>query len=120
MATPAAVDAKDKLFAIDEAFWNNYLKGRPSAPTCFFDRLFQYHQSHSGMFNTVHDVGAGNGPYAARLRSRFENVIISDIAPDNIVLAKDRLGTDGFTYRAAPVEEAGDIPNGSVWSSRPT
>ena len=84
------------------------------APSNFFDRLFQYHQSHGGTFNTVHDVGAGNGPYAAKLRSQFQRVVISDIAPENIVLAKDRLDTDGFTYRAARVEEADDIPHGSV------
>ena len=114
MTIPAASDANDKLFTIDKAFWNNYLKGRPSAPSCFFERIFQYHHSHGGIFNTIHDVGAGNGPYATKLRSKFQHVIVSDIAPENVALAKDRLGTDGFTYRAARVEQADDIPDGSV------
>ncbi|KAL1983763.1 hypothetical protein VTN96DRAFT_9935 [Rasamsonia emersonii] len=114
MTTPAPFDSKDKLFAKDEAFWNNYLKGRPSVPDVFFERLFRYHQEHHGKFGTVHDVGAGNGPYADKLRSKFQHVIISDIAPDNVALAKDRLGTDGFSYRAARVEEGDDIPDGSV------
>ncbi|KAJ5469751.1 S-adenosyl-L-methionine-dependent methyltransferase [Penicillium desertorum] len=100
-ATISSFDSNDKLFEKGQAFWNNYLKGRPSAPDIFFQRLFNYHQSHSGQFGTVHDVGAGNGPYAQILRSKFQHVIISDIAEENVVLAEDRLGHDGFSYRAA-------------------
>lgn len=114
MTVSAPFDSKDKIFAKDKAFWNNYLKGRPSAPDVFFERIFRYHHEHHGKFGTIHDVGAGNGPYAAKLRSNFRHVIISDIAPDNVALAKDRLGTDGFSYRAARVEEGDDIPDGTV------
>ena len=114
MTISAPHDSKDRIFAKDKTFWNNYLKGRPSAPTVFFERLFRYHQEHHGRFGTVHDVGAGNGPYADKLRSRFQHVIVSDIADHNVVLAKERLGTDGFIYRAARVEEGDDIAAGSV------
>ncbi|MCJ1275995.1 hypothetical protein MMC21_003800 [Puttea exsequens] len=114
ISTPFHDDTKDEIFVKDAAFWNNYLKGRPSAPSTFFDRLFHYHHSHGGKFNTVHDVGAGNGPYAHTLRSKFSHVIVSDIAPENIALAEGRLGVDGFSYRAARVEEEDDIPVGSV------
>ena len=102
------------IFAQDKKFWNNYLKGRPQAPDSFFDRIFSYHQAHGGAFGTVHDVGAGNGPYAQKLRHKFEHVIVSDIVARNVELARDRLGTDGFSYRTAKVEEAEDIPAGSV------
>ena len=102
------------IFAQDKKFWNNYLKGRPQAPNSFFDRIFSYHQAHGGAFTTVHDVGAGNGPYAQKLRHKFQHVIVSDIVTRNVELARDRLGTDGFTYRTAKVEEAEDIPTGSV------
>ena len=114
MTVPATLDSKDKIFAKDKTFWNNYLKGRPSAPDVFFERLFHYHEKHHGEFGTVHDVGAGNGPYANTLRSKFQHVIISDVMSDNVVLAKERLGTDGFSYRAARVEEGDDIPDNSV------
>ncbi|KAL9111226.1 MAG: hypothetical protein Q9227_004304 [Pyrenula ochraceoflavens] len=102
------------VFAQDKKFWNNYLKGRPQAPDVFFNRIFDYHRDQGGTFGTIHDVGAGNGPYAQKLRSKFSHVIISDIVARNVELAQDRLGTDGFSYRAAKVEEADDIPPGSV------
>ena len=114
-AASLPTDGQDKLFAKDEIFWNNYLNGRPSLPPTFFSRLFSYHASHHGLFNLVHDVGAGNGPYAKTLRTQFQHVTISDIAAENIVLAKDRLGTqDGFSFRKARLEDGDDIPAASV------
>ncbi|KAK4118006.1 S-adenosyl-L-methionine-dependent methyltransferase [Parathielavia appendiculata] len=106
--------ASSTIFEEDEAFWNNYLKGRPTAPEAFFDRIFRYHEEKGGRFGTVHDAGAGNGPYGRKLRSRFETVIISDIAETNVRLAQGRLGTDGFRYRVARIEDGADIPPGSV------
>jgi len=108
------MDSNGKIFAQDKKFWNNYLKGRPRAPDAFFERIFSYHQAQGGAFGTVHDVGAGNAPYAQKLRSKFTHVIVSDIVAKNVELARDRLGTDGFSYRPAKVEEADDIPAGSV------
>lgn len=104
------MDSNAKTFARNEAFWNNYLKGRPRAPDAFFSRIIQYHQAHNGQFDTAHDVGAGNGPHAQQLRDRFRHVIVSDVVPENVKLAQERLGTDGFSYRAAPLEQADDIP----------
>nr|UYO77180.1 methyltransferase protein [Trichoderma calamagrostidis] len=103
-----------KIFAQDGRFWANYLKGRPQAPESLFGRIFNYHASHGGDFGIVHDVGAGNGPYSQKLRSRFDHVIVSDIVAKNVELAQHRLGTDGFSYRTAKVEEAEDLPAGSV------
>jgi SAM-dependent methyltransferase len=106
--------SSNKIFARDKSFWNNYLKGRPQAPQNFFDRIYRYHEKQGGKFGTAHDVGAGNGPYSAELRSRFEHIVVSDIIDDNVNFAKERLGTDGFSYRTAKVEEADDISPGSV------
>jgi 2-polyprenyl-3-methyl-5-hydroxy-6-metoxy-1,4-benzoquinol methylase len=102
------------IFAQDKKFWNNYLKGRPQAPASLFDRIFSYHQSQGGGYGTVHDAGAGNGPYSRILRSKFSHVIVSDIVAENVQFAQDRLRTDGFSYRTAKVEEADDIRAGSV------
>lgn len=109
------MDKSGKIFAQDDKFWDNYSRGRPKVPDTFWDRIINYHQSHGGHFGTVHDVGAGNGPYAQRLRSWFANVIVSDIVAENINLARDRLkGREGFQFRIAALEDADDIPAGSV------
>ena len=102
------------IFNKDESFWNGYLKGRPQAPDSFFARILQYHEDSGGQFNLAHDAGAGNGPYAQRLRARFKTVIVSDIGPENVRIAEDRLGTDGFIYRVSRIEDGGDIVDGSV------
>ena len=109
-----AIDPNARTFAQDKEFWSNYLKGRPRAPVAFFDRIFSYHLAQGGTFGTVHDVGAGTGPYAQKLRSKFKHVIVSDIVANNVKLAQERLGNDGFSYRAAKVEEADDVLPGSV------
>jgi SAM-dependent methyltransferase len=106
--------SSNTIFAQKEGFWNNYLKGRPQAPQSLFNRIFSYHASQNGTFGTVHDAGAGNGPYSHILREKFEHVIVSDIVPSNVSLAQQRLGTNGFTYRTASIEQAEDIPAGSV------
>lgn len=116
------MSSKSEIFAQDSEFWDNYLVGRPKAPESFFDRIFSYHQSKGGVFGTVHDVGAGNGPYAQKLRSRFDHVIVSDIVADNVELARRRLlagsspeGQGGFSFRVAKLQEkADDIEPGSV------
>jgi predicted TPR repeat methyltransferase len=89
-------------------------KGRPTAPEAFFDRIFRYHAEKGGQFGAVHDAGAGNGLYGHKLRSQFDTVIISDIGPENVRLAQDRLGAGGFRDRAARIEDAADITPGSV------
>lgn len=114
MVSSTSLVSSKNVFAGGKAFWNNYLKGRPSAPNTFFDRLFRYHEENKGAFETIHDAGAGNGPYAGILRSKFNHVIISDIVSENVVLAKERNGTDGFSYRTAPVENSDGIADGSV------
>ncbi|KAG5975003.1 hypothetical protein E4U55_007908 [Claviceps digitariae] len=112
--TVASSGYSNHVFGQNKDFWDNYLEGRPMAPPSFFERLFRYHEAHHGHFGTVHDVGAGNGPYASVLRSRFQHIIVSDIASENVAFAKKRLGQDGFSYRVSRLEDADDIPAGSV------
>ncbi|GFF54130.1 uncharacterized methyltransferase Mb3374 [Aspergillus udagawae] len=112
---PPVMDTSGKIFAQDDEFWDNYSRGRPQVPETFWDCIFGYHQSKGGVFGTVHDVGAGNGPYAQRLSSRFANVIVSDIVAENIRLARERLkDREGFSFRISALEEADDIPAGSL------
>ncbi|EMD66889.1 hypothetical protein COCSADRAFT_282588 [Bipolaris sorokiniana ND90Pr] len=102
------------IFNKDKSFWNNYNKGRPQPPKSLTDRIFKYHEQHGGGFTTAHDVGAGDGLYAAKLKARFAHVIVSDISASNVELAKRRLGQDGYSYRQARVEDAGSVDDASV------
>ena len=117
--TTTDMETNAKYFARGDKFWENYNKGRPQVPEAFFERIFDYHTAKGGTFGTVHDVGAGNGPYAPRLRQKFQHVILSDVVPENTELARDRLtitgvGTSGFTFRAAKLEDADDLPISSI------
>lgn len=104
-----------EVFAQDGKFWDNYLKGRPRVPSSFFNRIFAYHRANGGAFDTIHDIGAGNGVYAAHLRSHFAHVVVSDIVPENVDLARQRLGdTSGFSFRVAALEDGHDIAPCSV------
>ncbi|TPX18304.1 uncharacterized protein E0L32_011802 [Thyridium curvatum] len=114
MSASASNKPQPGIYSQDEAFWDNYLKGRPRAPDKFFDRIFKYHEEHGGKFDTVHDIGAGIAPYAANLRGKFRHVILSDIAPGNIDIIRPRLGGDGFSYRVSRAEEADDIEPASI------
>ncbi|KAK3903567.1 hypothetical protein C8A05DRAFT_43225 [Staphylotrichum tortipilum] len=89
-----------RLYEREEAFWDTYRVGRPTVPDSFFARIFDYHaakgpsiapnQPHP-TFNLAHDAGAGDGLHAPRLRARFGHVIVSDVAPGNISLAREHL-----------------------------
>lgn len=62
--------------------------------------------------------------HSAQLRSRFSNVIVSDIVPDNIALARQLLSSPsstsengeggGFSFRAADISSTANIPAGSI------
>ena len=123
------VESTAAFFSQDKKFWDKYNRGRPGVPASFFARIFAYHEAKvksntgsSPTFSTVHDAGAGNAPFAATLRSRFAHVIISDIQPSNVQLARERVGggeagtgTDsGFSFRVAGIADDHDIPPGSV------
>lgn len=58
-----------------------------------FTKFFSYHNRKDGAFGTVHDVGAGNGPCARKLRYRLAPDIVSDIVEDKVELARPHLGT---------------------------
>jgi SAM-dependent methyltransferase len=105
----------DKLFEKDKSFWDSYLRGRPKPPPSLFRRIFDYHEAQGGSFGTVHDVGAGNGPFASTLASKFTHVILSDVAASNMELAEKRLGSTGtFTYRTARMDEIEDLAPNSI------
>lgn len=76
------------------SFWARYILGRPKVPDAFFERIFAYHESHSGSFNVVHDAGAGPAIHSARLAKRFAHVLVSDPVIMHIGEATKRLKAD--------------------------
>ncbi|CAO2648462.1 Nn.00g077290.m01.CDS01 [Neocucurbitaria sp. VM-36] len=61
-------------------FWKSYVQARPSPTEDFFDLIYEYHQSHGDSRTDIaHDVGTGPGNIAARLATRFNHVVGSDI-----------------------------------------
>jgi ubiquinone/menaquinone biosynthesis C-methylase UbiE len=72
-------------------FWEAYLKGRPSVPQSFWDRIFQYHAEHEGSFDAVCDLGSGVGVHSSKLARRFSHVVVCDPGSDNIDVARKAL-----------------------------
>ena len=103
------------IYAQDDEFWETYIKGRPRVPESFFERIYSYHASKGGAFDTVHDAGAGAGVHSARLAKRFSHVILSDASSENIEAAKRRLhGNDTFSFQVAKLEDGADIAPASI------
>ncbi|KAK3315158.1 S-adenosyl-L-methionine-dependent methyltransferase [Apodospora peruviana] len=92
----------------DTSFWRRYVASRPSPPDSFFDFIHAYHERHSADGRTVlaHDVGTGPGNIAARLLSRYDRVIGSDVNEAALdaapaLLPPDQLARLGFVHAGA-------------------
>ncbi|KAK2597802.1 hypothetical protein N8I77_012564 [Diaporthe amygdali] len=67
--------------------WDIYLKARPDyTGSGVYGRLFSYHDSHSGSYDTAYDVGCGPGQVASALAPKFRRVHGSD--PNAFVISK--------------------------------
>lgn len=69
--------------------WDNYLKSRPDyIGSALYDRLFAYHDLHSGSYDTAYDVGCGPGQVASALAAKFSHVHGSD--PNAYIISQAR------------------------------
>lgn len=93
------------FYSRDDAFWDNYVKGRPQVPDSFFERLFAYHAEHGGQFGTIHEAGVGPGVHSPRLAKRFNKVIVTDISENNIEIAKARLTSSQYEFHVTTLED---------------
>ena len=99
----------------DEDFWDKYIKGRPKLSDEFFNRIFEYHASHGGHFDVAHDLGAGPGVWSPSLAKRFKQVIVSDVSESNVHQAEARLGSHGYSFKVASVNDPpGNVPDSTV------
>ena len=75
----------------NEQYWESYLEARPKyANGNFYDKIFAYHQAHSGCYNVAHDIGTGPGQVAAVLSDRFEHVVASDLNQTHLDVCQHR------------------------------
>lgn len=75
--------------------WENYLKARPDyTGSALYDRLFAYHDAHSGSYDTAYDVGCGPGQVASALAGKFSRVVGSD--PNAYIISVARETFQGF------------------------
>ena len=71
--------------------WTKYTTNRPVYSPSFYDRIWDYHQSHSNHWNLAHDVGTGPGNVAEVLSTRFDKVIASDPSAFHTAVARRHL-----------------------------
>jgi trans-aconitate 3-methyltransferase len=77
----------------NEDYWNNYLAARPHYDQPFYQSIYDYHRSHTGLTETAHDVGTGPGQVAAELCSHFNRVVASDNNTAHLAVAQHRLSS---------------------------
>ena len=64
----------------DEAYWESYLQARPKySKGDFYDKIFAFHDKHSGCYSVAHDIGTGPGQVAAVLSDRFEQAVVEHV-----------------------------------------
>lgn len=92
--------------------WDNYLKSRPDyTGSELYNRLFAYHDSHSGSYTTAFDVGCGPGQVVTALATRFSHVRGSD--PNVYIISKAREAFKAFKNVSFEVGIAEDIALGN-------
>lgn len=82
------------LAEYDKVYWDNYLAARPKYDaSTFYETIYAYHDTHSGVYDVAHDVGAGPGQVAKVIASKFKSVVASDNNEPHLVAAKHHHGS---------------------------
>ena len=85
--------------------WIKYTTTRPAYSPSFYNRIFNYHQSHSNHWTRAYDVGTGPGNVAEVLAARFDKVIASDPSGFHTAVAKRRLSASNVTVEQCRAED---------------
>lgn len=83
-------DAVWKLQNIDPSYWDEYIATRPTYDDKIFQRVYEYHASHSKGWSDALDIGTGAGSALGPLTGRFEHVVASDNDPTSLAFAGRR------------------------------
>lgn len=85
--------------------WIKYTTHRPAYSPSFYDRIWQYHRSHSDHWSLAHDVGTGPGNVAEVLGARFDKVVASDPSAFHTAVAQRRLAGSNVTVEQCRAED---------------
>ncbi len=85
--------------------WVKYTTNRPVYSPSFYDRVWNYHQSHSNHWTLAHDVGTGPGNVAEVLSARFDKVVASDPSGFHTAVAQRRLSASNVTVEQCRAED---------------
>ena len=94
--------------------WIKYTTYRPAYSPSFYDRIWDYHRSHSSHWTLAHDIGTGPGNVAEVLGARFKKVIASDPSGFHTAVAQRRLAASNVTVEQCRAEDLVTLmgPNG--------
>jgi SAM-dependent methyltransferase len=92
----------------DEEYWNIYLEARPEYSQAFYESVYGYHESHSGLTEMALDIGTGPGQVAAELSTHFHHVIASDNNITHLEVAQHRLGSLISSHNVELLQCAGE------------
>lgn len=85
--------------------WIKYTTHRPFYSPSFYDRIWDYHRSHSDHWNLAHDVGTGPGNVAEVLGAHFDKVVASDPSGSPTAVAQKRLAGLNVTLEQCRAED---------------
>jgi SAM-dependent methyltransferase len=74
----------------------DYQKHRPPYRDSLYKIIFDYHSTHGGQWNSVHDVGTGAGMVASKLSQYFSRIFASDVSQTYIENFRSRIKNDGL------------------------
>ncbi|KAI2609644.1 S-adenosyl-L-methionine-dependent methyltransferase [Hypoxylon fragiforme] len=79
-----------KLQDVEPTYWDEYIATRPVYGAKIFQRIYDYHASHSPSRLAALDIGTGSGSAIGPLAQHFDHVVASDNDPTSLAFARGR------------------------------
>ncbi|KAK6074550.1 methyltransferase domain-containing protein [Seiridium cupressi] len=97
-----------KLHNVDATYWSEYIDTRPTYDRRIFDRVIDYHSTHSTRHSAALDIGTGSGSALEPLTKWFDHVVATDNDPTSLSFAKQRhssIPVERLSYTLSSGEE---------------
>ncbi|RIA93222.1 S-adenosyl-L-methionine-dependent methyltransferase [Glomus cerebriforme] len=92
----------------DSAAYNAY---RPIYGQNVYEKIYSFHKSHNGQFDTALDIGTGTGQVASELSNSFKQVYATDISP---IMLQNAIKKSNVSYSLSTAEDLSQISSNSV------